>query len=233
MILHIPHSGTEILDRDIKREDILRGTDWFTDQLFSHRNSERVVQKHSRFIVDCERLPDDIEPMLKDGYGISYTKDFDGNDIEVPNKDEMIGIYKGHHQKLNKTTRIALTWIPVIFVVDCHSFGYAQNDADIDFCLGCNSDFTNFEMLEKMKSYLESKNYKVGINKPYSNAIVPNDFYGNEDVKSIMIEVNKRLYLSNQNTENFCKSDDFEKTKNVIYNLLEIISIEEQGYDFV
>ncbi|MFT5758563.1 MAG: N-formylglutamate deformylase [Alteromonadaceae bacterium] len=231
MILHIPHSGTEILDRNISRKDILRGTDWFTDELFSHPSAERVVQKHSRFIVDCERLPDDIESLLKDGYGISYNKDFDGNDINVPNKDEMIEIYKTHHQELNKTTRIVLCWIPVIFVVDCHSFGYEQNKADIDFCLGFNSDFNNFEMLEKMKNHLEKNGYKVGINTPYGNAIVPNDFYGNKLVKSIMIEVNKRLYLNNQNTEQFCKSEGFEQTQNVITELLDIISIEERSYD--
>lgn len=233
MILHIPHSGTNTLARNICRSDILRGTDWFTDELFYHPNAECVVQKHSRFIVDCERLPDDIEPMLKDGYGISYDKDFDGNDIEVPNKTEMIEVYKAHHQELNKTTRIILCLIPVTFVVDCHSFGYAQNKADIDFNLGFNADFNNFELLDKLKNHLESKNYKVGINKPYSNAIVPNDFYGNDSVKSIMIEVNKRLYLNNQNTEQFEKSDNFEKTQNVITELLELVSIEEESYDFV
>ena len=129
--------------------------------------------------------------------------------------------------------RIILCLIPVTFVVDCHSFGYAQNKADIDFNLGFNADFNNFELLDKLKNHLESKNYKVGINKPYSNAIVPNDFYGNDSVKSIMIEVNKRLYLNNQNTEQFEKSDDFEKTQNVITELLELVSIEEESYDFV
>ncbi|MGB5445285.1 MAG: N-formylglutamate amidohydrolase [Psychromonas sp.] len=233
MILNIPHCGTETIDRNINPFDIIRGTDWFTDELFSHRNTDRVVQKHSRFIVDCERLPDDIEPLLKDGYGICYTKDFDGNDIEVPNKDEMIKIYNDHHQELNFQTRKILPYIPVVFVVDCHSWGDAQLKSDIDFCLGFNADFNNFELLENLKNHLESNCYKVGINNPYSNAIVPNQFYGNENVKSIMIEVNKRLYLKNQNTEDFGKSEGFEKTQKVITELLEIISQEERSYDYV
>lgn len=223
MILNIPHCGTNTLDRNIKQEDIIRGTDWFTDELFWHPNSDRVVQGHSRFIVDCERLPDDIEPLLKYGYGICYTKDFDGNDIEAPNKGEMLKIYNAHHQALNLQTRKVLSYIPVVFIVDCHSYGDAQIVSDIDFCLGFNADFNNFDMLDKMKKHLETNGYKVGLNNPYSNAIVPSDFYGNEVVKSIMIEVNKRLYL----TDEIEKSKDFEKTQNVITELLEIISIEE------
>jgi N-formylglutamate amidohydrolase len=100
----------------------------------------------------------------------------------------------------------------------------------VDFCIGFNNDFIEFEVLEEIKSILVSKGYKVGINNPYSNAIVPNEFYGNDSVKSIMIEVNKRTYLKNQNTVDFGKSNDFEKTKNVITELLEVISLRENYY---
>jgi len=34
-------------------------------------------------------LPDEVEPILNEGYGIAYTKYFDGNDIEIPNKTEI------------------------------------------------------------------------------------------------------------------------------------------------
>lgn len=230
MILNIPHSGTNTLDRNVKRIDIIRGTDWFTDELFLHINAERVVQQHSRFIVDCERLPDDIEPLFKEGYGIVYTKDFDGNDIEVTNKEAMLKIYEDHHKELNFQTKKMLCDIPVVFIVDCHSYGDAQIISDIDFCLGINADFTNVEMLEKIKKHLEKNGFKVGVNKPYGNAIVPNQFSGNELVKSIMVEVNKRLYLKNQNTERFEKSNDFEKTQKMITEILEIISAEERSY---
>ncbi|NRB81669.1 MAG: N-formylglutamate amidohydrolase [Saccharospirillaceae bacterium] len=230
MILHIPHSGTNILDRNISQHDINRGTDWFTDQLFSHTNTDRVVQEHSRFIVDCERLPDDIEALFHEGYGVCYTKDFDGNDIIVPDtKEAMLKIYDDHHAKLNFETRKILPYIPVVFIVDCHSWGDEQIVSDIDFNFGYNSDFSNFEMLEKIKNLLEKKGYKIGINNPYGNAIVPSQFYGNELVKSIMIEVNKRLYL----TDKFEKSDNFEKTKNIITEVLEIISTEEGSYDLI
>jgi len=46
-----------------------------------------------------------------------------------------------------------------------------------------------------------------------------------------MVEVNKRLYLDNQNTEGFSKSKCFEKTKTVINEVLDIISQEEISYN--
>jgi len=228
MIFHIPHSGTDTLGIKISKNDINRGTDWFTDELFSHQNSDRVVQTHSRFIVDCERLPDDIEPLYEQGYGICYTKDFDGNSLNIalPNKQKMLKIYDQHHQDLNFQTRKILPYIPVVFIVDCHSFGDDQIVSDVDFCLGFNDDFTNIKMLEKMKFFLQVQGYTVGINNPYSNAIVPSQFHGNQHVKSIMIEVNKRLYL----TETYQKNHDFDKIKSVITALLELISQEEHSY---
>ena len=229
MILHIPHSHTEILDRNISQHDINRGTDWFTDELFWCKNADRIIQKHSRFIVDCERLPDNIEPMLKDGYGICYEKDFNGKTISVNNKLELMRIYEKHHTDLNMLANKQLCYFPVVFVVDCHSFGFEQNPADIDFCIGFNDDFVEFEMLEEIKNLLVSKNYKVGINKPYSNAIVPSQHYGNKLVKSIMIEVNKRLYL----TDDLERSVDFEKTQNTITEILSIISDREYSDDFI
>lgn len=232
MILHIPHCGTETLDRDINPLDIVRGCDWFTDELFRHRNSDIVIQNNSRFIVDCERLPDAIEPLLKSGYGICYEKDFDGNDISVPNRSEMLGIYEKHHDELNSITRKLLSYIPVVFVVDCHSFGDSQIVSDVDFCLGFNDDFENLDMLERMKIFLEEKGYTVGINNPYSNAIVPSQFYGNKNVKSIMIEVNKRLYLTEYKTK-VEKSEKFGEIQNLITKLLDIISKEEQSYDYI
>lgn len=227
MILHIPHSGTNILDRKVKPEDLINYTDWFTDELFSHQNTDRIVQKHSRLIVDCERLPDEIEPLYKEGFGICYEKDFDGNDIDVPDKEAMLEIYRQHHVKLNKLTRKTLCYIPVVFVIDCHSFGDMQIKSDIDVCLGFNDDFNEFDMLDEIKTLLEQNGYKVGINTPYSNAIVPNQLYGNEAVKSIMIEVNKRLYLKNGNE----KSENFDKTRDVMTQVLDIISTHEERYN--
>lgn len=70
-------------------------------------------------------MPDDIEPMVKEGYGSQYLKDFDGNDltIKLSPKSDVIDLYNQHHQRLNTQTRKSLCHVHTIFVVDCHSFG--------------------------------------------------------------------------------------------------------------
>lgn len=229
MIFHIPHSGVDVAGYPIPQEQINLATDWFTDDLFEHQNSDRVVQKHSRLIVDCERLPDDIEPLFARGQGIVPSVDFFGNELSFEiDKEKMMEIYNEHHSKLNAIARKILCYIPVVFVVDCHSFGshqIADKEKDYDFCFGYNDDFDSFEMLSRMKSYLECNGYSVGINEPYSNAIVPSQFYGKSEVKSIMIEINKRLYLSGD----FQKNENYEQAKYIISNLLDIISEEEMS----
>ena len=226
MILHIPHSGTDTIGRNISDADIIRGTDWFTDELFWHYSSESLVPKISRFVVDCERLPDEIEPMFKKGYGICNTRSFDGIPMVVKDKKSLMNIYNQHHQKLNFLTRKMLPYMGKVFVVDCHSFGDEQKLTDVDVCLGFNDDFNNFQLLEEIKTYLESCNLQVGINTPYSNAIVPSDFYSDERVKSIMIEVNKRTYLDVEDTK-VSKSENFIYMKEILNSVLDLISQEE------
>lgn len=56
MILHIPHSGTDTLGINISQHDINRGTNWFTNELFSHSDAESIVQKNqdsSLIVNDC------------------------------------------------------------------------------------------------------------------------------------------------------------------------------------
>jgi len=222
MILHIPHSSTNTIGRNIEKRDIDELTDWFTDELFEHKNSDRVVFNVSRFVCDVERFLDNQEPLEKEGHGICYTKGTYNNDIRVFNKHDIIeNLYKPHHKKLNDLTRKTLTLIPKVIIVDCHSFS-PENDNQPDFCIGTNAN-TPDDIVESIKKYLKSKEYNVAINEPFAGALVPSDFVNNSKVFSIMIEVNKNIYMNNKN--------DFNKTKKTINAILDIISDYECSYD--
>jgi len=224
MILHIPHSSTNTLGRKIEKTDIDHLTDVYTDELFFHPNSDRLVFKVSRFVVDVERFPDDQEAMLKMGQGICYTKGTRNNDIEVIDKEKLIETYyKTHHEKLNKLVARTLCFFPIVVVVDCHSFPPEHNSPD--FCIGFNKDVSNEFLKEiyKIEKLLTDLNFTVSLNTPYKGAIIPTNYVNDARVESVMIEVNKDLYIKNRK--------EFDEIKKVITLVLDIISNYEISKD--
>lgn len=81
-ILHIPHSSTKIpmtngyvVDQEVLDREILKLTDWYTDDLFSLVGSIQVRADFSRIFCDTERFTDDsLEVMAKFGMGVLYEK---------------------------------------------------------------------------------------------------------------------------------------------------------------
>jgi len=70
--------------------------------------------------------------------------------------------------------------------------------------------------------YLTDNGFSYAINEPFNGTIVPRHFYEkNKKVQSIMIEVNKRLYL----TDDYQKSSRFDEIKGHIDTILD--NIEE------
>lgn len=82
LVLHIPHSSTEIplLDGYISTQDeiqdeIIRLTDWYTDDLFDSQVDNKIIVSFSRIFCDVERFADDeLEIMSKLGMGVLYEK---------------------------------------------------------------------------------------------------------------------------------------------------------------
>ncbi|UZE96812.1 N-formylglutamate amidohydrolase [Alkalimarinus alittae] len=240
MILHIPHASTKIRDTDkfveaVKDEAIEELTDWYTDQLFSYPHSERVIPQFSRVFCDVERFRNnEDEPMSIKGMGVVYTKGIDGKDLLKqplsPVDEEIIksSYYDKHHREFAIKLNRSLTLFPEVFIVDCHSFPatplpYEDSSERPDFCLGTDDFHTPVEVVNDIKSYLEGLGFSVLINTPFGGTIVPlQHLHKNENVKSIMIEVNRKLYLVAPYTG--VKSDDFEKVEAVITGILEIIS---------
>lgn len=105
-------------------------------------------------------------------------------------------------------------------LIDCHSFSslpnlLCSNPPDIDICIGFNDDATcpNKVVIGNIKQHFNSCGYKVAINTPFSNSKtfeVPVEYH------SVMIEVNKRLYMYEETLE---KSDGFERLKADIQSL--------------
>ena len=81
IILHIPHSSTNIplsegylVDFITLEKEILKLTDWYTDDLFYSKDDEMIVAEFSRIFCDPERFPDDSqEVMAQSGMGVLHS----------------------------------------------------------------------------------------------------------------------------------------------------------------
>ena len=231
-LIHLPHCGTLIpdeylgdylLSQEKLDQNVIQYADLYTDELFEPllKRFGGVKNKHSRLLFDPERFFDDEqEVMSKLGLGWFYEKAILE---EVPlrdtkNKGEIAAYYQKHHDELNQLTQQKLDRYDRCTIIDCHSFSnerYWFHDQGIelpDICIGYDEEHVDLELVDILKE--EFQIYDVAINSPYAGSLVPTAFYNkNKNVKSVMIEINKRLYLDSDNN----KGKDYD----VICNILE------------
>ena len=241
IILHLPHANTE-LPKEFYNNDLLKSSkelnqfnldmsDLYTDELFNAEKYTHVQAKYSRIFCDVEKFVKDFkEPMAKLGMGMIYSRDLKGEMFVKTDrkykKEVLKNYYKPYHQELTDVVKNELRENNVI-LLDCHSFSrktiqsFAEVDYIPDICIGVN-DATkhNYKLITSVLYYFNELGYDVMINYPYSGSIVPNKIKKRtKNFYSIMIEINKDLYL-NANNE---KSENFNKVKNDIFFLEQLI----------
>lgn len=228
IICNIPHSGIIIPEefrgdfvlsqQDLDKE-VLYMADNFTNYLYGELLyvSSYIISKISRVVVDIERFQnEEDEPMSKVGMSALYTRTSSGEllrNISDENKMVLEKIYKDYHDFFTKLVSDSLIKNDVAIILDCHSFPSVprayepeQGSNRPDICIGVDEYHTPKELVDILKSNFEKLGYIVEINRPFSGSIVPLDFYKKEKkVISVMIEVNRKLYMN---------EETFEKVKN-------------------
>lgn len=240
LILHIPHSSTIIPSKEgycitdeILNQEILKLTDWYTDDLFENETDISIKAPFSRIFCDTERFSDDNqEVMSKFGMGVLYEKTDTGEPLRnVPpelRKHILDNYYWKHHNLLTENVRLQLEQFGSSTIVDCHSFpqkpltrALDQSSFRPDFNIGTDAFHTPQKLIDASSTFFEEKGYSLGIDLPYSGAIVPLQYYKkNKNVQSIMLEINRRLYLQEPSNE---KSIQYQKTKQVVQEFLRVI----------
>jgi N-formylglutamate amidohydrolase len=77
------------------------------------------------------------------------------------------------------------------------------------------------DLIQLIRNFFEGINLTVEINKPFPGCYVPIKFLHQENrVKSIMIEINRELYMNEGTGE---KNDSFTKIRSVICRLIDQI----------
>lgn len=217
VLVHIPHSGTNIPDeinrkftiptRAIK-DELLSMTDHFTDQLFYSKSLVMRVNGLSRLVVDPERFRNDAdEPMSLHGKGAIYTKTLQGiplRELTKKESDDLLeNYYDVYHNRLNYEVEQLIKYHDKCLIIDGHSFpsepfSYEdnENEARPDFCIGTCSFHTPINIVNTVIEFFESNGYSVEVDFPFSGTMVPLPYYlADRRVSSIMIEVNRKLYM--------------------------------------
>ncbi len=187
-------------------------TDFYTHKLFGYhavRDDFRIIFPVSRLVVDPERFVDDqYEPMAAVGMGVIYTKTSNGSVLrDNPQKEEREELlnqyYIPHHKALQNAVEYCLKRYGRSLILDCHSFPalplpYEKDKESVrpDICIGTDDFHTSQDLCHTVFELIGKAGWSCAVNRPFSGSIVPMEFYRKDRrVSSIMIEVNRRLYM--------------------------------------
>lgn len=230
---------TLLLDDDKLEQELIRMTDAYTDELFkplAGPGDTVITFPVSRLVVDPERFRDDVdEPMAQRGMGAVYTKTSDGDQLRddlspADREDLMQRFYDPHHKALEEAVRQELAHKGGALIVDCHSFPSSPLPCDQDqadkrphICIGTDSVHSPQELVDALHEACKAPastidKWTVRINEPYAGTLVPTRFYQQDErVISVMIEVNRSLYMDEQSGK---RKRDFDR---VMFRLLSAI----------
>ena len=237
LILNVPHAATNlpskegyIVNDEKIQQEITKLTDWYTDDLFHSETDEMIVATFSRLFCDVERFENDEEEVMsKVGMGVLYER-FDDDELlrtVTPElrKHVIYNYYRPHHKALTLAVQTQLDIEGSCMIVDCHSFpstpllkGLDQSTNPPDFNIGTDTFHTPQVLINRAVAYFKDKGYSLGVDWPYSGTIVPMTFYKKDKrVQSIMLEVNRKLYLNEPGKE---KSENYAATKEIVQGFL-------------
>ncbi len=219
-IIHVPHSSPLIpsairrtlalTDQELQHE-LLVMTDWYTDTLFSMpaMAAKTVIFPVSRLVVDPERFADDDrEPMAAKGMGVIYAKTSRGQVLrqEMPEEERnrlLTTYYYSHQQRTRGAAQAALADYGRCLLVDAHSFASKPLPHEPDrtpdrcqICIGTDDFHTPPWLIEWLTTAFRRRGFDVAVNRPFSGTFTPTEFFReNPSVLSVMVEVNRSLYM--------------------------------------
>jgi len=220
IVFHIPHASRIILAKDRQKlvipdaeldKQILQMTDHYTDELFNlpKGGAKRVLYPVSRLVIDPERFLDDAnEPMATQGMGVVYAQTANGKTLrakaDIEERARLINTYyQPHHKNLVAAVDSALAREGYCLIIDGHSFPEKplpyetdQNPDRPDICIGTDAFHTTEYLASEVGRIFEQAGFSLAFNRPFGGSIVPVKHYRiTPAVKSIMIEVKRKLYM--------------------------------------
>lgn len=220
LALHVPHSATHI-PREVRKQfcltgpdledELLKMTDHHTLELFAFGvpPAQVVHAAVSRLVVDMERFEDDQhESMAATGMGVVYSRTHDGRALRhalsvLQRRALLARWYHPHHVRLAALCADQLSRYGRSLVIDCHSFPATALPYEADqrpnrpqICIGTDGFHTPPWLSEALVNEFEADGFSVGLNAPFSGALVPMGYFEKDArVAAAMVEVRRDLYM--------------------------------------
>ena len=223
VIFHVAHDSKVIpaavrdqfLLDDVELEiELIRMTDHLTYDLVCGLSPESNIVRApvSRLVVDVERFEDDkLEPMAKIGMGAVYRVTHDLRHLRraiTPNerRDLIEKWYRPHHERLTQAVDNALGKSDHALVIDIHSYPFCalpyeenQGAQRPEICIGSDPVHTSNQLADSALNIFRDAGFTVGLNTPFSGALVPIKHYGKDKrVSAVMLEIRRDLYLNEE-----------------------------------
>lgn len=249
LVGNVPHSSQFIpddlrkfilLNDDELKKELLLLTDHYVQEIFSSiidAGGILVQYNCSRLILDPERFEnDEKEEMSKIGMGVIYVKTSDGKNLRNKlDQSEREGLlkrfYRPYHRVIEQEISDLLKRFGRCLILDCHSFPSRplpfepdQNAERPDICVGTDEYHTPPSLIEAVINFFKRIPLNVSLNNPYAGTYVPITYLVAKEkrVSSIMIEINRKLYLNEITGEKLCS---FEDVRNMVSRLVHSIFI--------
>ena len=245
IVANIPHSSV-LIPQDIREslllndneleQELLCMTDRYSDELFasiSELGGVAIKFSQSRLVLDPERFLDDAEEqMASKGMGVIYLKTSRGRDLRKPlsrqDRDNLIKrFYTPYHKAIEQEVALMLEQFGKCLVIDCHSFSSKplphepnQEQDRPDICFGTDTFHTPDNITETMEASFRNAGLTPRRNMPFEGTYVPSKYLNDSRVWSIMVEVNRKLYMDEVTGE---KNGDFLRIQEIIDNTVKTL----------
>ena len=219
-VFHVPHDGNEFPEELMesvrvspeefrKIHETMRDTDVTRMVPGEYRGGDMCVKfPVSRLLCDVERFIGPEEEMEKYGMGFCYERAYDGRRIKNVTEDirsRTLAWYREHHARMDAICRRHSR----ILLLDMHSFSdqivprdhLVSGKPTPDICIGADDPATPEALTEIVRRNFEDSGFRTAVNDPYSGTFVPGAVMRGTvrcDCRSVMIEVNKRVYCDGE-----------------------------------
>ena len=164
-----------VVEEKYLAEEVLKLTDWYTDDLFYSDDDEMITAAFSRIFCDPERFTDDTQEIMSQyGMGVLYEKSDEGEVIRriTPELKERVlnDFYWQHHNKLSEAVNKQLDLFGKALIIDCHSYPSNPLKRDLDktserpdFNIGTDSFHTPKHLIDISIAFFKNAGFTLGI----------------------------------------------------------------------